>query len=188
MPPVDVPALLLEDETRAAQGLPPRFAQPIPVNVSPSKHGTWDTLSDGTSMWRLRVRSEKALSLNFGFSQYQMPEGGSLYLYPPDRSRIVGPFTSADNEVHGQFWSPIVLGEEVVLEVTLPTDKVGELVLELTSVNHGYAAFGRSHTITSGTCNVDVVCPEGDQWTGADPLCGGDFHRRQHLLHGIPGQ
>ncbi len=164
MPPVDVPALLLEDETRAAEGLPPRFAQPIPVNVTTQDYGTWENLSDSTSIWRLRVRSEKALSLNFGFTQYKMPEGGRLFLYPPDRGRIVGPFTSADNEAHGQLWTPILLSNEVVIEVTLPTDKVGELVLTLTSVNHGYAAFGRVHTVTSGACNVDVVCPEGDEW------------------------
>ena len=35
MPPVDVTALLQEDEVRASQGLPPRFAQPIPVDVTP---------------------------------------------------------------------------------------------------------------------------------------------------------
>ncbi len=184
MPPVDVPALLLEDETRATQGLPPRFAQPIPVNITPQNHGTWQKLSDGTSIWRLRILSEKALSLNFGFTQYKMPEGGRLFLYSPDRSRIVGPFTSADNEDHGQLWSPILLGNEVVIEVTLPTVNVKGLVLKLTSVNHGYAAFGRSHTITSGTCNVDVVCPAGDEWreqirsvavisTGGSTFCTG---------------
>ena len=184
MPAVDVPALLLEDEARAAQGLPPRFAQPIPVDVTPGNHGTWESLSDGTSIWRLRILSKGALSLNLGFTRYRMPDGGSLSLYPPDRSRVVGPFTAADNEDHGQLWSPILLGDEIVIEISLPTNQVENLELALTSVNHGYAVFGRSHTITSGVCNVDVVCPEGDAWqdqirsvavisTGGSTFCTG---------------
>ncbi len=183
MPPVDVPALLAEDELRATEGLPPRFAQPIPVDVTPWNHGTWDTLTDGTSVWRLRIFSKGALSLNFAFTTYRMPEEGSLVLYPPDHSRVVGPFTAGDNETHGQLWSPIILGDDVIIEVTLPTDLVDELELNLTSVNHGYAAFGESH-VTSGSCNVDVVCPEGDAWreqirsvavisTGGSTFCTG---------------
>jgi len=164
MPPVDVTALLLEDELRASQGLPPRFAQPIAVDVTPSNHGTWETLADGTRLWRLRIRAEDALSLNLGFARYYMPEGGSLVLYSPDRSRLAGPFTAADNEKHGQLWSPILLGDEIVIEVSLPADQASNLELALTSVNYGYAAFGKPHTITSGACNVDVVCPEGDPW------------------------
>jgi lysyl endopeptidase len=184
MPPVDVPTLLAEDELRAAQGLPPRFAQPIVVEITPWNHGTWDMPSSGLSRWRLQVLSKGALSLNLGFTTYWMPKGGSLYLYPPDRSRVVGPFTEVDNEQHGQLWSPIILGDEMVIEVTIPTDQVGKFRLNLTSINHGYAAFGRSHTVTSGSCNVDVVCPEGDAWreqirsvavisTGGSTFCTG---------------
>jgi len=168
MPPVDVAALLAEDEIRAAQGLPPRFAQPIPVVVTPWNHGTWETLSDGTSLWRLRILSAGALSLNLGFTRYQMPKGGRLTLYPPDASQVVGPFTSADNETHGQLWSPIILSDEIVIEVSLPTSKVSDLQLVLTSVNHGYAEFGRPHTITSGSCNLDVVCSAADGYPQVD--------------------
>ena len=177
MPPVDVPALLLEDETRGShRPSTVFFAQPIPVNVTPLDYGTWENLSDGTSIWRLRVRSEKALSLNSGFTQHPMPERWATCSYIPQTEaglsvrslrRIMKPM--------GQLWTPILLSNEVVIEVTLPTDKVGELVLTLTSVNHGYAAFGRTHTITSGACNVDVVCPEWGRMAGTDSLSGGDF-------------
>lgn len=184
MPPVDVAALLAEDELRAAQGLPPRFAQPILVDVTPASHGTWETLADGTRLWRLRVLAEGALSLNFGFARYHMPEGGSLLLYSPDRSRTAGPFTAADNEAHGQLWSPILLGADIVIEISLPADQESHLELLLASVNYGYAEFGKPHTITSGACNRDVICPEGDTWreqirsvavisTGGSTFCTG---------------
>jgi hypothetical protein len=96
----------------------------------------------------------------------------------------VGPFTAADNEDHGQLWSPILLGDEIIIEASLPSEKAGDLELALTYVNHGYAEFGKPHTITSGSCNLDVVCPEGDAWrdqirsvavisTGGSTFCTG---------------
>ena len=45
-------------------------------------------------------------------------------------------------------------------------DALGELELELTSINHGYRGFGERDGDggRSGSCNNDVVCPLGDDW------------------------
>jgi len=184
MPPVDAAELLKEDEQRAAMGLPPRFAQPIPVYISPTTHGTWEALPSGILLWRLRIHSPGAVSINLGFTRYLMPLGGRLFLYTPDYRRVVGPFTERDNEAHGQLWTPILPGEEIIIEVSLPAAVVSQLALELTSVNHGYREFSRPRADKSGACNVDVVCPEGDDWrdeirsvavysTGGSLLCSG---------------
>ncbi len=109
MPPVDNAALRAEDLLSAGPGVAPRFAVSLPVDITPDSHGTWETLADGTLVWRLRVQSPGALSLNLGFTEYDMPPGGSLRFYTPDQQIVRGPFTAADNEVHGQFWSPIML-------------------------------------------------------------------------------
>jgi hypothetical protein len=55
MPAVDVEALLAEDLERLAAGLPQRFAQPIPVQLTPANSGTWESLPDGSWLWRLRI-------------------------------------------------------------------------------------------------------------------------------------
>jgi lysyl endopeptidase len=165
MPPIDLQKLLQEDAQRARDGLPPRFAQSIPTQVTPSTHGTWEKLDAGMVLWRLRIQSPGALSLNLGFTHYAMPDGGQLYLYTPDYQKIVGPFTESDNEKHGQLWTPILPGDEIVVEVSLPADVVSQLTLTLTSVNHGYVAFDQLiKSPQSGSCNVDVVCPVADAW------------------------
>ncbi|HEX9926057.1 MAG TPA: hypothetical protein VGD99_25600, partial [Anaerolineae bacterium] len=74
-PPIDVQALLVEDAQRAQDGLPPRFAAPISVNVTPNTAGTRETLPDGRRLWRLRIHAPNALSINLGFTQYTMPAG-----------------------------------------------------------------------------------------------------------------
>ena len=45
-------------------------------------------------------------SLNFGFSRYRMPRGGSMTLASPDGATRYRPFTHEDNEEHGQLWTP----------------------------------------------------------------------------------
>jgi|GEM_PF-892364 len=182
MPAVDVEALLAEDWQRMADGLPTRFAQPMAVRLDPGNSGAWERLADGAWLWRLRIAAPGALSLNLGFTTYQMPEGGRMFLYTPDYRLFRGPFTAADNELHGQFWSPILEDDEMVIEVLLPAQARSGLRLVLTSVNYGYVEFGNAPL--SGSCNVDVVCPEGDAWrdemrsvgvisTGGSTFCTG---------------
>lgn len=167
MPGVDHEALLAEDAAREAQGMPLRFATPIAVRYAPETDGTWEATADGTLVWRLLVGTESAYNLNFGFTRYRMPRGGRLYVYSPDGSSVLGPFTEADNETHGQLWTPVLPGREAIIEVDLPPEKRASLDLELTSVNHGYEAFPPKAD-KSGACNVDVVCPEADAWR--DPV------------------
>ena len=172
----DRQALSAEDDLREAEGLPPRYAIPNPVRITPWSQGQWETLPDGSRLWRLRVSAPGAASINLGFTRYHMPQGGRLYLYSTDYRRSIRPFTSADNHDHGQLWTPVLLAEQIVLEVTLPDEAaVRALELELTSVNCGYRGFGallgsgQGATPRSGSCNVDVVCPEGDLWRNEIP-------------------
>ncbi len=202
MPAVDLATLTREDATRRAQDLPPRFAAPIAVQITPDKAGTWEGLDAQTSVWRLRVTSPGAYSINLGFTRYQMPDGGKLLVYPAglkadgDRS-LVRSFGTKDNAEHGQLWTPIVAGDDVVVEVVVPNDQRKLLQLELTSVNHDYRGFNRVASElsgagpkdagdVSGSCNVDVMCPEGDPYrdqirsvavysTGGSTFCTGSL-------------
>ncbi len=161
MPAVDSEKLLQEAQQRSWDE-PPRFATALPVQLNPATAGTWETLENGLQLWRLRITSTDAVSLNTGFTAYHMPPGGELYIYSPDYGQILGPYTAQDNAAHGQLWTPIVEGSEIVIEVSLPASEVSQLQLELSSVNHGFIDFETAEK--SGSCNRDVVCAEGNSW------------------------
>ena len=167
-PTVDRQVLLAEDAERAGPGVPMRFAVPQEVRITPQTHGTWETLADGSELWRLRIHSPGAVSLNFGFTDYSLPAEATLVVYNPDTSIVLGPYSDSDNKAHRQLWTPLVPGDEAILEVRLPANKADNLALELTSVNHGYREFGEvareGSPDKSGACNVDVACPEGNNW------------------------
>ena len=177
MPGVDVARLRAEDARRAAKlaDAPVRFAAPLAVDITPATAGDWDE-AGGMLVWRLRVQSRGALTLNFGFSEYHMPEGGHMLVYPAGLRSDASPdlirsFSSADNKAHGRLWTPVVPGDHAVIEVAVPKERAGELRLRLTSVNHDYIGFDRLARTglvetqgVSGSCNIDVACPAGDGW------------------------
>ena len=163
MPALDNKQLYDAEMARRGPGIAPRFAENIEVSITPETHGVWEVVDDETAVWRVRLKSNGARSLNLGFTKYNMPTGGSLYLYTPDLERQMGPFTPSDNEEHEQLWTPIVEGDEMVIEVQVPVLKVDELELTLSYVNHDYIGFA-SMAALSGSCNLDVICTETDGW------------------------
>ena len=149
----------------SAPGEPFRFAEPFAVDISPASHGKWEATSDSrTAVWRLRVVSDGAVSLNLGFTRYRMPPGGTLRVHTPDGAEAVGPYTDADNETHGELWTPIISGGDAVIEVTVPAHRVGELELRLESVNRGFRDLTSVDARSHQNCHIDVVCPEADPY------------------------
>lgn len=189
--PLDLAALAAEDAEREAADLAPRYAMPRAVDFTPATSGTWEALGGDLELWRLRIRAPGATSLNLGFSRYRMPEGGQLVVYAADLTTVVRPFTPADNESHGELWTPPVPTDELVVEVTLPAERAGELVLVLGQVGQGYRSFGPSPVSfelpESGSCNMDVEClGAADPWrqtmratgvisTGGSTFCTGSL-------------
>ena len=179
--PVDVATARAEDVDRENMGLPPRFALPEHVALTPENSGVWEDLPGPFSIWRYRVEAPGAVSLNFGFTAYRLPKGSRLAIYPSgavaaDDPRGVRIFTERDNEEHGQLWTPVILSDDVVIELVLADEFRHDYELELTSINRGYRFFGEEIADQlqdkSGSCNVDVVCPAGDDWRDEIPSVG----------------
>jgi len=140
-----------------------QFAEAISTMLTPENSGIWDEDGEGNFRWRLRLKAPGALSLNFGYSSYEMPIGGTLSLSEPGKESPYRNFTEQDNEEHGQLWTPVLESDDVLITVTLPNEELAEeLKLELASVNYGFRSWkDKSIKIggaTSGACNVDVTC------------------------------
>jgi len=166
MPAVDAEAYLEEDEGKIDG--PFRFAAPHYVYLNVTEEGTLDVLADGSRVWRLRVASEGALSLNFGFTTYDLPGGASLHMYEAGQAGgellWEGPFSASDR-VEREFWSPVIPGEEAVLEVYSPAGSADPRLV-VGQVNHDYRGFfGKADDGSlPGSCNIDVICPQADAW------------------------
>jgi len=185
---LDVARLAEEDALRDEIGMPPRYAVPERVKVTPLTHGTWEDLGNGRMLWRLRIIGrEGTTSLNLGFTRFKMPARGRLLLYATDGTKVMRPFTAADNESHGELWTPPIITRDLIVELTVPQNLAPQLELELGWINQGYRGFGTGAVDKSGSCNLDVEClAGGDTWreemrsvgvisTGGGTFCTGSL-------------
>jgi hypothetical protein len=175
---VDRTALLAEDSRQlapasngAAVEKRLRVAVGNTIRITPQNDGIWETLADGSRLWRLTVRADNATDLGFGFSRYQLPAGASLYFIDETAHSYEGPYVSSDATPDNQFWSPPVAGSAITLELHLPAG--AELASDSLVLNHvgagyrnvrersGAGLFGAG---ASGDCNIDVICPLGDAY------------------------
>lgn len=168
LPTLDHGALLDEDLKAVEAGIrprPTRFAVAQPVALTPQTSGHWSVLDDGWQAWRVRIDSPGALSLNLRLERLDLPRGGLLWLYAPTGDSLRGPYTATDRDAEGGLSTPVVLGESAIVELVLPPGAERTGVLAITQVNHGYRAFGAAGSpAKQGSCNIDVICPEGDAW------------------------
>ena len=166
LPSVDASALRAEDRARSDRVGPYRYGKTIETNFSPDRDGTWEQLSSGEWLWRLRIRSRDAVSLSAGFTQFQLPAGAALYLHGPGDTAVHGPYTAADATA-GQHWTPLIRGEELILELVVPADRRSGVRLKIGKTVYGYRSLpGRGNAVPakSGSCNLDVACEEADPW------------------------
>jgi len=165
LPPVDLARVTAEDEVRERLGEPVRFAVPELLALTPETAGTWEDLADPRFiLWRLVVEAPGCLSLNAGFDRFRLPKGGRLVIHPAGGTELAREFTARDNRPHGELWTPVILGQAMVIELTLPVESRRDYELRLAQIGKGYRIFGEDLGDKSGTCNNDVICPEGDPW------------------------
>src|SRR5207249_1088714 len=102
LPGIDAQALRERNATLSKGAYPLRFAESIEVLATPDTDGTWEDLPDGGRLWRLRVFVPGATDLNFGFESCWLPEGATLHFVAENEDYYQGPYTSLDNQPHGQ--------------------------------------------------------------------------------------
>lgn len=155
-------SLLAREISRRKPGRPQTFAVSLPVHLTPEDDGKWVAAAD-YDRWRMRVKSAGAKSLNLGFTRFVLPEGAALYL-SNDQQRY-GPFTAADNEDHAQLWTPLLRGDEVLLELEVPPGRKEAVELVLSTVNHDFEG---AIDLLSGDCHVDVACGAAEGYPQVD--------------------
>ena len=163
----DRDALIREaDRRRVEEGTPQQFAVPDLVDATPGTHGTWTDLPGGDRLWQLVISAPGATDLNVGFDRYRLPAGATLHVFSPEHSYWEGPYTSEDNAPHGQLWLPVTPGDEAIVELYVPANVKFEPELRLEQVGYGFRDFFKfeARMLRQGSCNNDVVCPEGDPW------------------------
>ncbi len=146
----------------------PRIGVAVQVNKGINDAGTWTELSDGSKIWRLKLSCPDARALAVNYDDFQLPEGGELYLYNENKKQVIGAFTSFNNSETGVFATQMIQGEKVTLEYYQP-EWVNEMPgLNISHIGYIYrnVSFKFSSEGERGAwwCMINVACEEGDNW------------------------
>ena len=91
---------------------------------------------------------------------FGIPTGGELYVYNPEKSHILGPYTSKDNHESGLYAIPLIAGDELfeyyqpIIETNLPEIRINQFAYAYRAIDFG----------DSDDCQVNVNCSEGNDW------------------------
>ncbi len=149
------------------------FGYEYNVNININNSGTVDTLPDGSILWRLRVKSEKAYSLNFIFTNFHLSQGSRLFIYNSDRSVVLGAYTEKNNFINNKFSTELIQGDEVTFEYFEPKNVIGEGRFNISKIVHGFLDVINSPIFKNSEfdnilnwtdCSKNVNCTEGEEW------------------------
>src|SRR5690554_5533382 len=100
LPAVDVEQLLQKYQYQPQAAKPLRFAVPNEINTDPVNSGQWIILHDGPyagdRVWQMRVTAKNATDMNFGLTEFNLPEGVEVHFisYADSPPFYDGPYTS----------------------------------------------------------------------------------------------
>lgn len=165
MPSFDVQRFLDEDAALASYSdMPFRYGKIFETDYNLNNSGTWETLSDGSRVWRFKIRSENAMSINLSYKDFHMPKGATFFVYNPNKNFVYGAFTALNNAEDRQFATTPVPGNEIVLEYYEPVYSAGKGSLSVAQVVHAYKDILGFNSVLEVPCNVNIICPVGQPW------------------------
>lgn len=178
MQAVDVQALLAEDqlERESSTPIPPRFGFAHEVGLDIHRHGTWTKLEDGGRLWRLKIHSPGAFSINLIYDDFYLPPETTFFIYNSDKTDVIGAFTELNNKEYSKFSTQPVAGDVSILEYYEPAGVREQVRLRITHVVHAYLnLFNWNHGSENGmglmsghgnslSCNIPVNCSQGNPY------------------------
>lgn len=121
--------------------------------------GLWEE-SEGGRLWTMSFESSEALSLNFVFNDFFLPEGAELYVTNDDGTIVFGPVTHEALHSNGHYLTDIIRGSRATISLFEPSECAGQSTLTIKRVVHGYRSDQASKTRSQMSYNdsPDVAC------------------------------
>jgi len=167
MPYVDVAALQKEDLiVDKIKDIPWRFGKNIDVILNPANSGITEILPNGDKLWRLRIYSKGAQTINLTFDNYRLPPGAKLFIYNDYCNDIHGAFTELNNQDDRVFATTLIKGDAITVEYYEPQNVIFPGELNISRVTHGYRGINEYYKEfgESGSCQINVHCATGTGW------------------------
>lgn len=160
--PFDGAQAAADDELREREGRLPLYGRFVPLIATPVSHGVWTDLPNGDRLWRVMLASIGALAIEVFLSEVSLPPGSQLHFHDPEGGQMQGGYTQDHVSPDGFLTTLPVIGERLVMEYYEPLAVRGQGWFTIDRLAHTYRMVEQ---LRSGTCQVDVNCSEGTDWS-----------------------
>lgn len=158
----------MEDTDDEKNGVLRKIARSVSADINLNNSGTWEVLSDGNRIWRLKIVCKDALALGVYYNRFWLPDGAKLFLYNENKSQVLGAYTKENNHESGLFANELIAGDVVILEYFEPARTQGASIIQISEIAYVYRDFnprnGEKDFGESESCEVNINCSEGANW------------------------
>ena len=166
LPAPELEAIRIEDDENENLGFPRRVGITVKADFDVIRDGRHDVLPGGVQVWRISVSCKNAMALSLYFDDFHLTDGCRMFVYDDERHFTLGAFTLANNRQNRLFSTELIPGDRLVLEINAdPGVKVlpSVTISEVSFAYRDMPAFITTRS-SSGDCEVNINCPEGDNW------------------------
>ena len=155
--------------------IPYRFGIEVDVDIDlMTEAKSFESTDNGTRYFFYKLDCPEATSISTVFDEFYLPKGAELFIWNENRTKFIGAFNHLNNKDWGSLGVGLIYGSEVIIEVHADANvNLAEIKLRLGTVVHGYRNILRDELQpeiergpfgNSGNCNINVNCPEGEDW------------------------
>lgn len=148
---------------------PVGIVRDLPRPVEGASDATCFVTADNAKVGVLKIIAEGAREVRVRFTDFDLPAGARLYVSSAQNpDEVYGPFEGRGMNGDGEFWSPPVAGEAVVVEYVVPDpgepSAADRLPFRIPQVGHIYVnTRDSSLEKVAGSCNLNIP----DEWKTA---------------------
>jgi hypothetical protein len=135
--------------------------------------GKMEKTKDGGRVWSAAVRSPGAFGLRLHFDFFWLAEDTELYVFN-EGGEVFGPYTGAGPLDSGEFWSQMVTGEEIYVQLHVHgkagNARLRKTYFDVVGVGHVGAPFGDglAKSMTKDFCSYNEPCVENVECVSAN--------------------
>jgi|GEM_PF-6034749 len=173
IPENTIPEIDNKEELEKAQKINPNYYGLInAVNVDIIKQGYQEELPDGGKLWRYKISSTSAYSMEVIFSRFFLPNKAQLFIYNEDHTMVLGALSALNNSDQRTLATQPIFGSTIIIEYYEPAGVefrgeivIGEVVHDFANVLQfvkGLGPFVPNPMTGYGdvSCIKNVSCPE----------------------------
>ncbi len=140
----------------------------IPLHTSFYQQAEMALKTEQGTLWQMKITIPGSSLAGFVFSDFFLQEGDKFFIYSEDKKNYIGAFTEQNNS-NGYFSTHILPGETFILEYFSPehfTEHPPRIMIDevIYLFNEEELNTLTGTEKSSGACNVNVNCPEGQMW------------------------